>query len=385
MEPTLQGIRVLDLTRLLPGPYASWILASMGAEVLKVEGPSPGDYARAMPPHLGAVGAMFHVVNRGCRSLAIDLKNPAGRDLLLQLVPRFDVVFEQFRPGVMDRLGLGYDALRAAREDIILCSLSGYGQTGPLRDAAGHDLNYQAHAGQLWLGGNRDEAPPVPTIPTADLCGAMNAVTAIVGALLRRERQGGGAWLDISMTDSVAALGAPFVAAWTGMGEQAWKRGGALLGGGLANYAIYPTKDGQHLAVGALEPKFFVRFATICGHPEWAQTPPLPGPWQEPLRVQVAAAVASRTREEWEAALDGVDCCVTPVLDPAEAMERPLFRERGLTSEETSGAVWVEHPLGPATAGAAPQHGEHTDAVVRDELGLDDGAVAALRAAGVLH
>jgi len=357
----------------------------MGAEVLKVEGPSPGDYARAMPPYLGVSGAMFHVVNRGCRSLAIDLKKPAGRALLLRMVPRFDVVFEQFRPGVMDRLGLGYDVLREARDDIILCSLSGFGQTGPLRDAAGHDLNYQAHAGTLWLGGNRGEAPPTPAIPTADLCGAMNAVTAITGALLRRERQGGGAWLDISMADSVASLAAPFVAAWTGMGDEAWQRGGALLGGGLANYSVYETRDGRHLAVGALEGKFFVRFATLCGHPEWADTPPLPGPWQEPLRDQVKAAVAARTRDEWEAALEGVDCCVTPVLDPGEAMARPLFHERGLSADPVAGASWVEHPLGPVTAGAPPQHGEHTDAVVRDELGLGADEIAALRTAGVLH
>jgi crotonobetainyl-CoA:carnitine CoA-transferase CaiB-like acyl-CoA transferase len=234
------------------------------------------------------------------------------------------------------------------------------------------------------LGGDREGAPPLPTVPTADLCGAMNAVTAIVGALFRRERQGGGAWLDVSMTDSVAALGAPFVAAWTGMGDDAWKRGGALLGGGLANYAIYETRDGQHLAVGALEPKFFARFAAVCGHPEWAQTPPLPGPWQEPIREQVAATVASRTRDEWEAALEGIDCCVTPVLDPGEAMARPLFRERLCRSEPAGEASWVEHPLGPPTDGQPPKHGEHTDEVLRDELGLSDAELTALRDGGVL-
>ncbi len=384
MEPTLQGIRVLDLTRLLPGPYASWILASMGAEVLKVEGPSPGDYARAMPPGLGRVGAMFHVVNRGKRSIALDLKKPEGRALLLRLVPRFDVVFEQFRPGVMDRLGLGYDALREARDDVILCSLSGYGQTGPLREAAGHDLNYQAHAGTLWLGGNRGAAPPNPAIPTADLTGAMNAVTAITGALFRRERGGGGAWLDVSMADSVAALGAPFVASWTAMGDEAWDRGGALLGGGLANYSVYECKDGRHLAVGALEPKFFARFAAICGHPEWANTPPVPGPWQEPVREQMAAVIKTKTRDEWAAAVDGIDCCVTPVLTPGEAMTRPLFHERDVASDEVDGASFVEHPLGPPTSGHAPAHGEHTDQVLRDELGLSEDELRELRGRGIL-
>lgn len=386
-EPTLSGIRVLDLTRLLPGPYATWMLASMGAEIVKVEGPSPGDYARAMPPMLGRHAAMFEVLNRGKRSVTLDLKKPEGRDLLLQLVPRFDVVFEQFRPDVMERLGLGYDDLRAVREDVVLCRLSGYGQDGPLRGAAGHDLNYQSLAGTLWLGGVQGGPPPVPALPTADLCGAMNATTAIVGALFRRERTGAGACLDISMTDSIGGLGAPFVSAWTAMAESAWSRGGALLGGGIAQYQVYECSDGGHLAVGALEPKFFVKFAALCGHPEWCQMPPLPGPWQADLKRQVAAVIKTRTRDEWAEAVAPLDCCVTPVLDPAEAMAGPLFEARGVFASSDAGenpAAWVDHPLGPAPEGPSPGHGEQTDEILTGELGLGADRIAALRAAGVL-
>ncbi len=358
----------------------------MGAEIVKVEDPTLGDYARVMPPMLGPVSAMFHVVNRGKRSIVIDLKKPEGRELLLRMVPDFDVVFEQFRPGVMDRLGLGYEALRAARSDVILCSLSGYGQQGEMAAAAGHDLNYQALSGLLWLGGNRGGPPPLPTIPTADLCGAMNAVTAIAGALLARARDGLGEHLDISMTDSAAALAAPFIAAWTVEGPEAWAPGEALLGGGIAQYGVYRTRDGRHLAVGALEPKFFARFAELAGQPEWLRGAPLPGSHQEALREDVARVVEEKTLAEWQELLLGSDCCVSAVLDPGEAMEQPLFSGRGRLGSSERGehpSSWVEHPLGVTCAGDAPLAGEHTDEVLA-ELGLDAAAIAGLRDRGVV-
>jgi len=379
--PTLQGVRILDLSRLLPGPFATWVLASMGAEVLRVEAPSPGDYSRLAPPQVGGTSAMFHVINRGKRSIAIDLKQPRGRELLLRLVPSFDVVLEQFRPGVLDRLGLGWDTLRGARHDLVLCSLTGYGQDGPLAGAAGHDVNYEALSGLLWLGGERGSGPPLPTLPLADLCGAMNAVTAILGALFRRERTGEGARLDISMTDSAAAMAAPFVAGWTGLGARAWERGGSLLGGGIAQYQVYETRDGRHLAVGAIEPKFFTRFAAVAGHPGWSPPGLSPGPAQDALRAEIAAAVAERTLQEWTDALEGIDCCVTPVLDPGEAMASGLFQARGLAgvAEAADGtARWVEQPVGPPAAGSPPGHGEQTDEVLR-ELGLEDRQIEELR------
>ena len=376
-EPTLRGVRILDLTRLLPGPFATWALASMGADVLRVEAPSPGDYSRLTPPQVGQASAMFHVINRGKRSIAIDLKQPRGRELLLRLVPSFDVVFEQFRPGVLDRLGIGWHDLRRARPDLILCSLTGYGQDGPMAAAAGHDVNYEALSGLLWLGGDKGGRPPLPTVPIADLCGSMNAATAILGALFHRERTGEGARLDISMTDSGAAMAAPFVAAWTALGAHAWERGEALLGGGIAQYQVYETLDGRHLAVGSIEPKFFARFAEVAGHPEWRSPGLFPGPEQEPLRAAIAAVVAGRTLADWTDALRGIDCCVTPVLDPGEAMASGLFEARGLAGSE-QGASWAELPVGPPTGGQPPGHGEHTDEELR-ELGLSSQEVEELR------
>jgi len=358
----------------------------MGAEVLKVEDPGMGDYARAAPPYIGPVSAFFHVINRGKRSIVIDLKKDEGRDLLLQLVRDVDLVFEQFRPGVMSRLGLSYEALRTARPDIILCSLTGYGQEGPLAKTAGHDINYQALAGTLWLGGLAGQRPPVPAIPSADLCGALHAVSAIMGALLHRERTGEGAWIDLAMTDSIAALAAPLVAAWTQDGEAAPGRGEGVLNGGIAQYDTYETRDGRYLAVGALEPKFFALFAATAGHPEWLQAPPISGPHQEGLKDAIRKVVAEKTRDEWETLLEGVDCCVSPVLDPAEATDHPHFAARSLVrtaGPDRGPGHWVDSPLGPEVESASPTQGEHTDEVLL-ECGLSGEDVAGLRARAVI-
>lgn len=388
--PCLDGVRVLDLTRLLPGPFASWQLAAMGADVLRVESPGLGDYARVMPPMLGPVSAMFHVINRGKRSIVLDLKRDEGRALLLELVRQSDVVFEQFRPGVLDRLGIGYETLREVKDDIILCSLTGYGQGGPLAPAAGHDMNYLALSGVLHMQGTLGGPPALGTPPTADLVGAWTAVVQILGALLRRGATGKGAHLDVSMTDAAAAFAAPFVAAWNAgvaAGEDPPARGRGLLTGGLAQYSVYETKDGGHLAVGALEPKFFARFAAVCGHPEWMQVPPLPVPAQEGLRAEVAEVVASRTRDEWEQALDGVDCCVTVVRRPDEIAAQEQLRQRGLlqtTEHEGQPVSWTDTPVGPPLDGAAPEPGAHTDEILAD-LGLVPDDIARLRAEGVVE
>lgn len=358
----------------------------MGAEVLKVEDPGMGDYARVAPPHIGPVSAFFHVMNRGKRSVVIDLKKDEGRELLLRLVRDVDIVFEQFRPGVLDRLGLTYEVLREARPDIILCSLSGYGQNGPLAAKAGHDINYQALAGTLWLGGLENQRPPVPAIPFADLCGSLHAVSAIVAALLQRERTGEGAWLDLAMADCIAAVAAPSVAGWTQDGQDAPGRGEGVLNGGIAQYDTYETKDGGYLAVGALEPKFFALFAGLAGHPEWMEVPPVPGPHQASLRASVRRVVADKTRDEWVELLEGVDCCVSPVLNPAEAARHPQFAARSLArvAGESSGpGCWVDSPLGPEVEGPAPTQGQHTDEVLK-EWGFTPEDVADLRARGVV-
>lgn len=381
----LSGVRVLDLSRLLPGPWATWQLVAMGADVLRVESPGVGDYARLTPPMIGGASALFTVLNRGKRSITVDLKTAAGRQLVLELADRADVVFEQFRPGVLDRLGLGWEVLRARKADAILCSLTGYGQTGPLATAAGHDMNYQALAGVLHLQGTAD-APTLSTPPMADLAGASAAVSAVLGALLHRERAGEGQHLDVSLTEAVGAFAAPFLAGWNAavaQGDAPAGRGEALLDGGLAQYSVYRTKDGGHLAVGALEPKFFARFAGVCGHPEWMQVPALPGPRQAELKDAVARAVAGRTREEWEEALSGIDCCVTVVRRPDELAAVQHFRERGAL-EERGGVSWPASVLGPALTGPPVEPGADTDAVLA-ELGYGPKKVATLRAAGVVE
>jgi len=388
-SPCLDGVRVLDLTRLLPGPFATWQLAAMGADVLRVESPGLGDYARVMPPMIGPVSALFHVINRGKRSIVVNLKSDEGRAVVRDLVRQSDVVFEGFRPGVMARLGLDYATLRELKEDIILCSLTGYGQTGPLASAAGHDMNYVALSGVLHMNGTAGGLPAVGTPPTADLVGAWTAVVQILGALLRRATTGQGQHLDVAMSEAVAAFTGPFIAGWNAelaAGGTPAERGEALLSGGIAQYRIYETKDGGHLAVGALEPKFFQQFSTLCGHPEWMAVPPLLGDGQPALIAAVAEVVASKTRDEWEEALAGTDCCVTVVRRPDELGAQEQFAARGMLGRAEHGGtevVWPETPVGPPLTGAPPSPGQHTDEVLA-ELGVGAERIAQLREMGAV-
>lgn len=382
----LAGIRILDLTRLLPGPWATWLLGAMGAEVIRLEPPGLGDYSRFIGAPIGDVSAMFHVINRGKRSVALDLKRPEGQAAALRLVAQSDVVIEQFRPGVMARLGMDYAALKAVREDIILCSLTGYGQTGPLAPAAGHDLNYQALSGLLWLGGESGTVPPVPAIPFGDMYGAQSVVTNVIAALFQRERGGGGQHLDVSMAGCMATAGAPMLAAYTASGEAAPGRGGDVLSGGIAQYAVYATACGGFLAVAALEPKFFALFADRVGRPEWKQESPLPGPHQPGLKQAIADLLRTKTRDQWVELLANDDCCVSPVLDPSASAAHPHWAAQGLAAAVPTDqgiAGWVEPGFGKTPEGPPPALGQHSDDVLA-EVGYSDSEIEGLRAAGVL-
>ena len=378
----LTGTRVLDLSRLLPGPFLTMVLADLGADVVKVEDPRIGDYLRGLPPGKGGLAGRFLAVNRGKRSLALDLKAPAGRAALLRMVTTADVVVESFRPGVMDKLGVGYAALAAANPKIVLCSISGFGQTGPYAHRAGHDLNYTALAGTLAMGGIAGGAPMLPGVQVADLAGgSLWAATGILAALLGRQRTGRGVHLDISMTEGALAL----LAAELGNLDCGLHptRGHEALNGGLACYGVYRTADDRYLAVGALEPKFWVALNTAIGRPPAIHELVGDLAAQERLRAELAAIFVTKRAAEWIALLSQHDCCVEVVLELDELADHPLHQARSVFFSMDGGAgvgpiAQVRTPLGPPEAPLPPPRlGEHSAAVLA-EYGFSPDDIAAL-------
>ena len=387
----LQGIRVIDLTRHLPGPLASLMLLDLGADVVKVEHPEGGDPVRNVPPFIGGFGAAFAALNRGKKSLAIDLKHEEARAVLLELIRRADIVLEGFRPGVMKRLGIDYDELKDARPDIILCSLTGYGQSGPLASRAGHDINYQARSGVLALNGPRDAAPIPVGVQVADACGAWQAVAAVLGALFVRQREGRGQWIDVSLCE--AAFTTTWLAAadtWAG-GSPAPRGHGALSGGGLPGYGVFRCADGRYLAVGALEPKFYRRLCDVLGLPHlasrWANT----GTEADHARRKFAEAFAKRPRSEWMEIFEAEDVCVDPVLEGAEILKDPQMLERNMFVDvcfgESDGARLPASPLrlGDATLARQPppRLGQHTVEILQ-QAGFDKATIEGLAESGAI-
>ncbi len=382
----LSGIRILDLSRLLPGPFLTMVLADMGADVIKVEDPRVGDYLRALPPAKAGIGGRFLAINRGKRSLALDLKAAVQRDVFLRMVKQADVVVESFRPGVLDKLGIGYAELAAANPKIILCSISGYGQTGPYAQRAGHDLDYIALAGVLAMGGARGGEPMLPGVQVADLAGgALWGATAILAALVGRQRTGKGAHLDISMTEGALALLA------AELGNQLCgarpTRGSEQLNGGLACYAVYRTKDDRYLAVGALEPKFWIALNQAIGRtPNVAEL--IGNPTQQAAtRAELTAIFATKTAAEWQATLGQHDCCVELMLELDELADHPLHRDREVFftidgGDKVGPVQQVRTPVGtPANPLPPPRLGQHTHEVLI-EYGFDATEITAL---GTLH
>lgn len=379
----LAGVRVLDLTRLLPGPFASLVLADLGASVDKVEDLGGGDYLRLTPPLVGDTSGVFLALNRDKRSACLDLKKESARAALLRMVERYDVLFEQFRPGVMARLGLGHDVLLARNPRLVVCALTGYGQDGPLATRAGHDINYLARAGVLGVQGPPDGPPQVPGFQLADFSGGLWSVIGILSALHERVRTGVGRVVDIAMLE--ASMGFAFASFGQLFAGQAPKRGDEALSGGLALYGAYATSDGKHVSLGALEPKFWQAFCAGVGL-EADFSALMPGPHQQTLKDKLRALFASRTRAEWEAFGRQHDCCLEPVLEPSELREDEHLKARGLFFEMDS--PWgriaqLRTPLGRRDAEHTPppRQGEHTEAILR-EAGLDDAAIAAMKAEG---
>ena len=325
MRP-LDGIVVLDFSTLLPGPMTSLLLAEAGAEVIKVERPGTGDEMRLYPPFQGGESRLFALLNRGKASLTLDLKSESDRERLDPFLARADVLIEQFRPGVMDRLSLGYGTLASRYRRLIYCSISGFGQTGPKAQMAGHDLNYIAETGLLSLSMGPDTAPVVPPALIADLAGgAYPAMMNILLALESRRKTGRGTHLDISMADNMFPL------AWWALGHhtatgQAPGNADSLLNGGTARYRLYPCSDGQILAAAPIEQRFWQRFCDAIGlDPELhddARTP-------DATLLAVSSIIAARSGEHWRAVLGRADCCCSLVVSLDEALKDPHFRDRG--------------------------------------------------------
>ena len=387
--PALDDVRVLDLTRLLPGPFCTVLLADFGADVIKVEDTTGGDYMRWMPPMVDESSAMFHPINRNKRSIAIDLKNPLGREAFLRLAATADVVVESFRPGVLDRLGVGYATLQEVNPRIVLCSISGYGQDGPFRDRAGHDLNYAAVAGVLLLGGTVHDAPPMPGLQVGDLGGgALDAALAIMIALHHATRTGQGQHCDVSMVDGLISW-ASVHASQLFASNEAPRPGQGMLTGRHPCYRIYACADG-YLAVGALEPKFWREFVEVIGLPDLAAGGLSEGEEARRTVSAVEDVLRTRTRAQWEEALTGHDVCVEPVLDLGETFEHPQVRSRGMRLEPGDGRPTAQTGFPIRLAGtpagyrrAAPGYGEHTEEVL-SEAGYDTDELASLRAVGAI-
>ena len=380
----LTDVRVLDLTRLLPGPFCTMLLADMGADVVKVEEPGGGDYLRWTPPLAGGQSALFNAINRNKRSITLNLKSPAGHDLLLRLVENADVLVEGNRPGVMARLGLGWDALHARNPKLVMCSITGYGQDGPFASRAGHDLNYMATAGALGLNGAID-GPPLPlSVQVADIGGGgLQPAVAILGALVAVGRGEPGRWIDASMMDGAVSWLALALAAQGG-GEQVG-RGDQRLGGRYPCYRVYTCKDGGFYSVGALEPKFWATLCDTIERPDLLAAQFAEGGDGHSAHEAMESVFLSRTRKEWEQKLAGLEVCCEPVLQLAEVAAHPQVVARGLIASTPEGVeVRPAIPLRPDwRRRAAPRLGEHT-AELLAEAGVDAARLATLRKEGAV-
>jgi crotonobetainyl-CoA:carnitine CoA-transferase CaiB-like acyl-CoA transferase len=383
MQSPLRGVRVLDLSRLIPGPFCTLILSDLGASVDKLEDPHVGDYLRVFPPVKNGLSGRFNALNRDKRSLCLDLKKPEGRDALLRLVRGYDVLVESFRPGVLDKLGVGYAALAREQPRLVMLSISGYGQDGPLRDKAGHDLNYLALGGVLGLAGPPDRPPPTPAIQLADIAGgALFGAVGILAALYERERSGRGQQVDVSMCEGALAFMIPDLGNLDASGA-APRRGGELLNGGAACYGVYRTKDGRFLSVGALEPKFWTAFNQAIGRPGDHAELVAGEVEQARVRREIQDILGQKTRDEWEAVFAAAgDVCVEPVLAPDELAQHPQHRARDRFFRIGEHGM-TRTPLGRRDAHTAPPALGADSAAILAEAGLDAGEIAALRDAGI--
>lgn len=393
MSGPLAGLKVLDFSALLPGPFATMMLADLGADVLRLEAPSRPDMVRMVPPMASDGNSAAHgYLNRSKRSLAVDLKTADGIAIVHALIAEYDIVVEQFRPGVMDRLGVGYEALRAINPRIIYCSITGYGQDGPYKNRAGHDMNYLAIAGVLGYNGRKQSGPAPIAVQVADIAGgSYHGVIGVLAAVIHRSNTGIGQHIDISMTDAAFSMNALTAPGALMGGDQPSLETTQLNGGTF--YDCYATADGRYFSVGGLEPQFFMQFCAAIGRPDVAPM----GLNMQPhvvaeLKAIIREEMLKKTYAQWEQVFAALDSCTEPVLTFAEAAEHPHIKARGLivnvlqhdgkTQRQLASPIkFSETPASYQYSGASL--GQHTHEVM-SALGYSDADIAALRKANTI-
>lgn len=388
----LKGIRVLDLSRLLPGPYCTLMMADYGAEVIKIEEPGKGDYIRWRKPAVEGVGARHLTINRNKKSIELNLKTDEGKEIFKKMAANADVILESFRPGVMDRLGLGYQEISKINEGIIYCSLTGYGQTGPYRTLPGHDINYIGYSGILGLIGEKDGKPIVPGVQIADIGGgALMALSGICMALFHKERTGKGQYIDVSMMDGAVTWLYAAASDYFASGKVP-QRGRNRLDGHFAFYNVYETKDKKFLSVGASELKFWKRICELVEKPEWIPLHEGPEDVQEKLKQDLTKLFRQEDLKYWMDLLASEETCVGPVNDIEQIFNDPQVVERELFKE-------MDHPIAGTikqigfpikfsnTKGKiyshAPILGEHTEEIL-SQLDYSNEKIEQLRNSGVI-
>lgn len=381
-------MRIIDLSRLLAGGYCTLLLSDLGADVVKVEEPGRGDYVRWTPPVVDGASAAHRALNRGKRSITLNLKHPQGAALLRRLAAKADVLVESFRPGVMDRLGIGYAPLSAENPSLVYCAITGFGQDGPYRDLVGHDINYIGYGGLLSMAEQSSGEPVLPGVQIADLGGGgtLGAV-GVLAALFQRSQTGQGQFVDTSMLDGVVSWLSIHAGAALALGRTP-EKGGPPLGGGLACYRTYRTRDGLHLTVGALEPQFWGALCEALGCPELVPDQYGPAERQGEMADRLDAIFGERDRDEWVGLLSRVQACVGPVNDVLEALSDPQVRYRGMVAEVGGQAVGPGPPIklsgfDPGPLRPAPALGEHTEEILA-ELGVRSEELSGLKTVGVI-
>ena len=387
---SLDGLHVLDLSRLLPGPLCTMILGDLGADVVKVEQPEIGDYARFAPPLIGDTGSAFLMLNRNKRSITLNLKNAEAKDILHKLATKADVFVESYQPGVAERLGVGYPAIRKVNEHIIYCSISGYGQTGPYRDLVGHDLNYAAYSGAIGATGLKGGPPVIPAIQISDIQSAIYAAVAITAALYRREKTGEAEFIDVSLMDTaVASMIMPLSFHFAGASTE---RGESFLSGGAPFYNVYETKDRRFISLASLEPKFWVELCNALGVEEYQDQQIASAEVSQQIRADLAEKFREKKRDEWVMILNEREIPCAPVYDVSEVPADPQVRARKMIFEMQTEAFGKLNQLAtpirishnPLIVRSGPTRlGQHTLEILRG-LGYSTKDVERLKTEGAI-